>query len=238
MKIIAHRGYSGKYPELTRIAFEEALKLPIVGIECDVQLTKDEQIVVFHDPVLDRTSDHTGRVADHTYAELQKVNVGTAEQPQQIMLLDELLELLNQYPGKELFLETKHHDGVDDPRLEPAVAKLLEAKGLDKDQRISLITFNHLAVRRLAELLPALDTYYLTAPQQSIEMQDQAWSASPEGVGPSIDEAKEYPSVIGRDGKMTYVWTVDEPADMLWCRDSGVDSLGTNLPELALETLG
>ena len=44
--IIAHRGFNGLYPENTRRAFEEALKLDIVGIECDVNLTKDGQVVV------------------------------------------------------------------------------------------------------------------------------------------------------------------------------------------------
>ena len=48
-KIVAHRGFSGHHPELTRRAFEEALKLPIHGIECDVRLSRDGRVVVFHD---------------------------------------------------------------------------------------------------------------------------------------------------------------------------------------------
>lgn len=49
MKVMAHRGYSGKYPENTMLAFEEAAKTGADGIELDVQLTKDGQVVVIHD---------------------------------------------------------------------------------------------------------------------------------------------------------------------------------------------
>ena len=61
-KIVAHRGFSGHHPELTRRAFEEALKLPIHGIECDVRLSRDGRVVVFHDSSVNRTTDGRGRV--------------------------------------------------------------------------------------------------------------------------------------------------------------------------------
>ena len=47
--IIAHRGFNGLHPENTRRAFEEALKLDIAGIECDVNLSQDGEVVVIHD---------------------------------------------------------------------------------------------------------------------------------------------------------------------------------------------
>ena len=70
MKVMAHRGYSGKYPENTMLAFEEAAKTGADGIELDVQLTKDGQVVVIHDERIDRTTDGSGWVKDYTYEEV------------------------------------------------------------------------------------------------------------------------------------------------------------------------
>ena len=49
MKVFAHRGFSGKYPENTMLAFKKAEEVGCYGIELDVQLTKDDEIVIMHD---------------------------------------------------------------------------------------------------------------------------------------------------------------------------------------------
>ena len=74
MKVYAHRGYSGKYPENTMLAFKEAAKTGCDGIELDVQLTKDGKVVVIHDEAVDRTTDGSGKVKDFTYQELARLN--------------------------------------------------------------------------------------------------------------------------------------------------------------------
>ena len=72
VKNFAHRGFSGKYPENTMLAFEKAVEAGAEGIELDVQLTKDGEIVIIHDETIDRTTDGKGFVADYTYEELKK----------------------------------------------------------------------------------------------------------------------------------------------------------------------
>lgn len=74
MKIWAHRGASGYAPENTMEAFSEAVRRKADGIELDVQLTKDGEIVVIHDEKLNRVSDGSGWVKDHTLKELRKLN--------------------------------------------------------------------------------------------------------------------------------------------------------------------
>ena len=74
MKVIAHRGYSGRYPENTMLAFEKAVEAGCDAIEMDVQLTKDGEVVVIHDERIDRTTDGTGFVKDYTAGELQRFN--------------------------------------------------------------------------------------------------------------------------------------------------------------------
>lgn len=58
--VIAHRGFSGRYPENTLKAFEEALKLPVDAVELDVRRTKDGVLVVIHDETVDRTTNGKG----------------------------------------------------------------------------------------------------------------------------------------------------------------------------------
>ena len=67
-----HRGASGYAPENTMAAFEKAVEMGADGIELDVQLTKDGELVVIHDETIDRVSDGSGWVKDYTYAKLIK----------------------------------------------------------------------------------------------------------------------------------------------------------------------
>lgn len=225
--IIAHRGFNGLYPENTRRAFEEALKLDIVGIECDVNLSKDGQVVVIHDLTVDRTSDGTGEVAQMTIDELRKLNVGTDDDPQQIMLLDELLDLLDRYPGKHILIETKHPSPFG-TALEEAVAEVLRSRGMDADERVHLISFDPGAIERFQRLLPGIDTFLLVnGPFLPVGDCD---------AGPSVRQARAQPELLGGRFR-TYVWTVNLPRDMVWLKENGASLIGTDLPHIALETL-
>ena len=62
VNVVAHRGFSGKYPENTAVAFREALALGVEAIELDVHLSRDRALIVVHDATVDRTSDGSGRV--------------------------------------------------------------------------------------------------------------------------------------------------------------------------------
>ena len=66
VKIFAHRGASGYAPENTLAAFRLAEEQGSDGVELDVQLTKDGEVVVIHDEKIDRTSTGTGFVRDYT----------------------------------------------------------------------------------------------------------------------------------------------------------------------------
>ena len=76
MKIWAHRGCSQMYPENTLLAFRKAVEIEgLVGIELDIQLTKDGYLVVCHDERVDRTTDGIGEVRQFTLAELRKLRI-------------------------------------------------------------------------------------------------------------------------------------------------------------------
>lgn len=72
MKLFAHRGYSAQYPENTMEAFIQAYQKGFDGVETDVHMTKDGQLVLIHDETIDRTSDGKGYIQDYTYDELKR----------------------------------------------------------------------------------------------------------------------------------------------------------------------
>ena len=76
MKLIAHRGNSSKAPENTVISFKKSLLSGFNIIEFDVQLSKDNFPVIFHDERLERTTDGKGFLRDHNWNELKKLDAG------------------------------------------------------------------------------------------------------------------------------------------------------------------
>lgn len=73
----AHRGFSGKYPENTMLAFEKALEAGCDGIELDVQLSKDGVVMILHDESLKRTTGAGGYIWQYTKNELEKFEIPT-----------------------------------------------------------------------------------------------------------------------------------------------------------------
>lgn len=76
-QIIAHRGASAYAPENTLPAFERAWELGAYEVELDVQLSKDDVVVIFHDATLDQKTNGRGRVRDHDFAALQRIEIGS-----------------------------------------------------------------------------------------------------------------------------------------------------------------
>ncbi len=88
--VIAHRGWSGKYPENTLLAFREAIHLGVPAVEFDVRTTSDGRAVVIHDTVVDRTTNGHGAVKDLTFAQIRQLDAGAGER---VPTLEEVLDL-------------------------------------------------------------------------------------------------------------------------------------------------
>lgn len=85
MRIWAHRGCSQMYPENTLLAFEKAAAVQnLTGIELDIQMTKDGELVVIHDERVDRTTEGIGFVRDYTLSQLKKLHIYADSHPSQI----------------------------------------------------------------------------------------------------------------------------------------------------------
>lgn len=126
MKIWAHRGCSQRYPENTLLAFEKAAALQnLTGIELDIQLTSDGELVVIHDERVDRTTEGIGYVRDYSLLELKRLHIYADENPcQQIPTMREVLDLLEPRlkAGLRLNIELKNsicfYEGMEEKIVE------------------------------------------------------------------------------------------------------------------------
>lgn len=229
-EVVAHRGASADLAEHTLAAYELALTQKADGLECDVRLTKDGQLVCVHDRTVDRTSSGTGVVSTMTMAELDELRWGDADKPG-VLTLDSLLELVK--PGVRLFVETKHpvrYGGLVEAKLVALLARHGLARPKSKeDSPVVVMSFSSRAIRRMRRHAPELPTVMLVGSRVTPPVGDY--------VGPSIERLRADPGYVQRAGRPTYCWTVDDPADVQLCQRLGVRFIATNKPAATLEVL-
>ncbi|KAA0964930.1 glycerophosphodiester phosphodiesterase [Sporosarcina sp. ANT_H38] len=231
MNIYAHRGSSGTHPENTLAAFREAARLPIYGVEFDVHLTKDGELVVIHDETIARTSDSTGFVKDMTLAELKAFDFGSwfsdEFQDETIPLLQEVLEI---------FSETSHHLNIElksdifpyEGMAEKAVAMVQKMK---LDARTVISSFDHEAVQTVKKIAPNIETaalfmevlvdplnYLRNIPADALHI------SLPSAVRPSMRNVVE-------DGVAVRVFTVNEEKYVETLNKVGITGIFTDYPE-------
>lgn len=135
MRIWAHRGCSQMYPENTLLAFEKAAAVQnLTGIELDIQMTKDGELVVIHDERVDRTTEGIGFVRDYTLSQLKKLHIYEDSHPSQtIPTMNEVFDMLEQKlkTGFRLNIELKNgifpYDGMEEK-----IVELVHKRGLQE----------------------------------------------------------------------------------------------------------
>ncbi|MEI7475960.1 MAG: glycerophosphodiester phosphodiesterase family protein [Actinomycetes bacterium] len=223
MKIYAHRGASIDFPEMTMDAYKAAVDQGADGLECDVRLTKDNQILLWHDADMKRTAGYSGRIAEMTYPEVRK------HYPQ-ALLLEELLEF-SQNNQVELAIETKH-PVPQGSMVEKKVLELLAQEEIKEN--VVMMSFSWLAIENIRRINPAIKTVALLEDNFNYLM--RRFTSAPI-LGPSVGFLRSNPEIT-QQIKPLYVWTVDDADDMRFCSDNGVEVLITNNPSYARKVLG
>ncbi|MBG9981373.1 glycerophosphodiester phosphodiesterase [Facklamia sp. DSM 111018] len=242
-QLIAHRGYSGLFPENTMLAFKEAAKYPIKGIELDVHLTKDNQIVIIHDESIDRTSNGKGYVKDMTLEELRQfdyyVNFPETQKEHQIDIqLPTLREFFEWFVDQTIMVNIElktnifRYEGINQE-----VLKLI--KEFSIADRILISSFNHHSVRdfmEMAENLP-IEYGFLTASGQ----------LEPGKYCKKYGVTNYHPAFVTLDpedildckqtGVQINTYTVNDEAHIKFLIEAGIDSIITNYIERALEQM-
>jgi len=158
--IIAHRGASRTSPENTLAAFDEALRRGADGIELDVQLSRDEVPVVYHDRTLTRAGGGRRRVAGLTYRELRRLDAAARfEGARSRQRIPSLEEVLSRYGRRtQLLVEIKTREGAAGrerhARLAQRTAGLV--RGMRLEQRVLLLSFSPEVLDACAEVAPRI----------------------------------------------------------------------------------
>lgn len=142
--IAGHRGNRADQPENTMASFKSAVACGVDMLETDIHLTKDRVLILMHDHDVNRTTDSEGFIRDKTYAEIQKLNAGTAENPQSVPTLREFLAYCAGVPDLLLNLELKSYLAAEGPErvayMVNETVKMCEEFGLG--ERIILNSFD------------------------------------------------------------------------------------------------
>ena len=231
MMRIAHRGLAGLYPENTRLSFEKALDYKPDAMEMDVQMTKDGELVVFHDEELGRmTRGVRGWVKNYTLDELKQLDIrGDFDVPvQRILTLDEYFDLVDSSDIKT-FVELKNsfivYSGMEE--------KVLEVISAHKQREKCIVySANHFSVMNFKAKAPDIEVCF---PFDNWVF-DRGSYCEKYGVTMTIPY---YLSLTKQDiedfhehGVRVYPWTVDDPKDMKVMSEMGVDGMLTNRIDL------
>jgi glycerophosphoryl diester phosphodiesterase len=231
IKIIAHRGASGRYPENTRLAFTKAIEAGVDMIEIDCQLSRDGHVVVFHDEHLRRTTGARGAVHEKTLEELKKLEAGRWRKPafqgERILTLEEALESFAGRIG--LCLEIKSYPGSL-PGIELKILFILSH--YDYLDRTILSSFDYQRLGRMRELAPdaRLGLIYGAAVRQDPIASARQLEARSVHVQKSL-ATRDFCGRAWDEGLDVYVWTVNQLRDMEAFMSMGVQGLISDFPE-------
>lgn len=230
-KVIAHRGFSGEYPENTLLAFRKAIEAGCDGIELDVQLSGDGEIMIMHDERLDRTTDGSGLLREHTLEQLRSVNAAARWEgrfPQEpVPTLRDYFELVKDsavLTNIELKNSVFWYEGMEEK-----VVALIRKYRLE--DRILFSSFNHESIALCRSLAPEIPRAFL----YDCRLIDSAAYAKSNGVQylhPAYHNVDaEAVRRIHDEGIGLNVWTVNGAEEMEYFARCGVDGIITNFPD-------
>jgi len=257
---VAHRGASYWAPETTRPAYLLAMAMSPDYVEMDVQRTKDNVLIAFHDDTLERTTNvaevypdrQQDPIGKFTWAELQKLDTGTwfnQKFPERarptfvglpILKFEELVDIVTQGNSSTgLYVETKCPELY--PGIEAEIVELLKQKGWITAQGqaarpIIFESFNLNSVKQFKQITPEIPRSYLMNAvmyrQQGMEKLQKDAQEFGHAVG-SI----AHPRIIGpahKKGLLTYFYTINKSWQMRWLLLWGADGFFTDRPDLGL----
>ncbi|MGH7356692.1 MAG: glycerophosphodiester phosphodiesterase [Candidatus Rokuibacteriota bacterium] len=245
--VAAHRGGAGLWPENSLRAFRGAIGLGVGALEFDLHLNADGDVVVLHDPTLERTTTGQGAVRDVARAALASARLKDREgrvTDEPVPTFDEVLALAAS-ASVEFLPEIKvGRDRQPYPGIEAKVLELVRARGLLG--RTTIQAFQPETIARLRALEPSARTMLLVA-RPRVEGSGAApaeavrWARAAGATDLGIDHRLVDASVVAAAhaaGIRLSVWTVNEEADLRRIIGLGVDVVMSDRPDLALRLVG
>jgi len=238
--IFAHRGASAHAPENTIASFELAIQQGADGLELDVKLSADGQVVVIHDQTVDRTTGESGRVKDLSAKDLRALDVGSffskEYSGEKVPLLAEVLETL----GKRTYIniELTNYATRRDHLVE-SVCMLVKKFGLQK--RVMFSSFLASNLKSARNYIPEIPLGLLAYPSilGSWHRSFEFAFGNYEALHPYVKDVNRHQvNRVHRLGKRIHVWTVNAESDLRRLFQWGVDAVFTDDPQLAVKVRG
>ncbi|WP_019414409.1 glycerophosphodiester phosphodiesterase [Paenisporosarcina sp. TG20] len=254
--ILAHRGGSLIAPENSMSAFKKAAGLGVHGFEIDIRLTKDEEIVVFHDEYINRTTDGEGRIADMTLSELKAFDLGYhflndqkeyeyRSKGETIVLLRELFE---EFPHMLINIDMKDSPETYEGSLIPSkLWRLIEELGVHN--RVVVTSFHDEQIDRFN--LYAQNSVALGAGENEVRKAYSAFTSQFKHLYHPRTDVVQIPvksSIFPLDGEgfiqflsnlniPVHYWTINDLQTMERLLQSGAKGIITDRPDLAVSLL-
>lgn len=252
--MVAHRGSSAEKAEHTLGAYVAALDQGADAVECDVRLTADGHLVCVHDRTLKRTGMATGAVSASNLADLERLDFARWKDPwadvddpdgaqagmNGVLTLRRLLETVSDYPRRvEVAIETKHPTrfaGLVERRL----VELLDEFGwVGAQSPARVMSFSHVALRRVRRLAPGLRLVMLL--DNRAQWLRQRPFCEPDWIaGPGVELVRSEPEFIAKltRDRPLHVWTVNSPDEVDLVLAAGAEAIITDRPGRVLRYLG
>ena len=245
---IAHRGGATLRPENTVAAFDHALTFGVDAIECDVHLSRDGEVVVIHDPTLDRTTDHSGPVRSLTADELSRVDAAYRFRPDADYPfrgrgwgVPRLRELLERYPETPFIIEVKGADPEVGRRM---IEVVRDARAAD---RVIVGGFDHAVLCAVRALAGDLITSASGLEARSA-LTRSYFALSPKRTGFRLFQMpfrlrgrqtlrRPFVRAARRGGFPVQAWIVDKPDEMRQLIAWGVTGIISDRPDLAVDVI-
>ena len=239
--IFAHRGANKEAPENTRSAFDRALNYAIDGIETDVQLSRDEVPVLWHDRFLAKLPGHSAKhIDDFNYAQLREMNFaehfGRGVQAEGIMCLQEFID---HYQTRcRLLLEIKNRDWEARVRHEIKVRQTLDMVGATHGDAILVSSFDLSSLIYAQQYRPGFPLVYNFEPEQTLADAERVLAEQPFLHGlclPIVSLDESFIRLLRGQGKSIAVYTCNSDEEINKAMNLGVDILISDLPQKALK---
>jgi len=233
-KVWAHRGASAYAPENSMEAFQIAIEMGADGIELDVQLTKDNEIVVIHDETIDRVSDGKGNVCDYTLSELRNYNFNSTHKEFAYIKIPTLREVLLLMKPTKMIVNIEIKTGVVFYKnIEEKVLELV--KEVDMEQQVIYSSFNHYTILKIQELNPLAKTGFLYS-DGIIDVVEYAKKWKVTALHPALYNVQyeNYVEQCKKAGIKIHAWTVNEEIHMEKACLMEIDAIISNFPDKAL----
>ncbi|MCP8970067.1 glycerophosphodiester phosphodiesterase family protein [Ectobacillus ponti] len=235
---IAHGGASGYMPGNTLAAFKLARQLHGDYIEMDVHMTKDGQLVAIHDATLDRTTNGTGLIKEHTLAEIQRLRMDMVCENCAVPSLASILERFG--TGARYYIELKSPWRY--PGMERKLLEVLWTHGLTGPQAqpggVILESFDARSLQTIHRLEPDIPLIQLVGSTPATERQLAAYQTYCAGLGiPYQSLSQAYVQQVRKHGLQLHAFTVNEKADMRRLVEWGVTGIFTDFPDRLYEVL-